>query len=144
MNTLEDAVSWADYIQYILTLIFVIGLILGVSWALKKYGVGQLTPKNRKSKDKRLSVIEIAPLDAKRRLVLIRRDGVEHMLLTGGPNDLVIETGVPAPFSDVVKAANSDGLTLKPALSDEERDIIRSATKADDQAGDVPKAEARS
>ena len=44
----------------------------------------------------RLGVIEQASVDARRRLVLIRRDGVEHLIMTGGPVDVVIETGIQA------------------------------------------------
>jgi len=45
---------------------------------------------------KRLEVLDQATIDAKRKLVLIRRDNVEHLLLTGGPVDIVIETGIGA------------------------------------------------
>jgi flagellar protein FliO/FliZ len=45
----------------------------------------------------RLGVMEQASVDGKRKLVLIRRDDVEHLIMTGGPVDLVIETGIPAP-----------------------------------------------
>ncbi len=44
--------------------------------------------------DKRLEVVEQWSLDARRRLVLIRRDHVEHLIMTGGPVDVVIETGI--------------------------------------------------
>lgn len=44
--------------------------------------------------DPRLEVIETARLDGKRSLVLIRRDDVEHLVMTGGPVDVVIETGI--------------------------------------------------
>ena len=42
----------------------------------------------------RIEVIEQSNLDGKRRLVLIRRDEVEHLIMTGGPVDVVIETGI--------------------------------------------------
>lgn len=45
----------------------------------------------------RVEVVEVAAMDAKRRLVLIRRDDVEHLVMTGGPVDVVIETGITAP-----------------------------------------------
>jgi len=45
----------------------------------------------------RLGVIEQASVDARRKLVLLRRDGVEHLIMTGGPVDVVIETGIQAP-----------------------------------------------
>jgi flagellar protein FliO/FliZ len=44
--------------------------------------------------EKRLDVVEQWSLDARRRLVLIRRDNVEHLIMTGGPVDLIIETGI--------------------------------------------------
>jgi hypothetical protein len=45
----------------------------------------------------RLGVIEYASLDSKRKLVLIRRDDVEHLIMTGGPVDVVIETAIGGP-----------------------------------------------
>jgi len=49
----------------------------------------------------RLSVMEEAKVDRVRRLVLIRRDDVEHLIMTGGPVDVVIETGIAAPQRDM-------------------------------------------
>src|SRR5919199_2497447 len=42
----------------------------------------------------RLGVLEAAAVDTRRRLVLVRRDNVEHLLLIGGPSDIVIESGI--------------------------------------------------
>ena len=44
--------------------------------------------------EKRLDVVDQTSVDARRRLVLIRRDNVEHLIMTGGPVDVVIETGI--------------------------------------------------
>lgn len=44
--------------------------------------------------DHRLDVVEQANVDGRRRLLLVRRDDVEHLIMTGGPIDLVIETGI--------------------------------------------------
>lgn len=44
--------------------------------------------------EKRLDLVEQVSIDARRRLVLIRRDEVEHLIMTGGPVDVVIETGI--------------------------------------------------
>lgn len=46
--------------------------------------------------EKRLSVSEQANVDGRRRLILVRRDNVEHLIMTGGPVDLVIESGIGA------------------------------------------------
>lgn len=58
----------------------------------------------------RLSVMEHASVDGKRKLVLIRRDNVEHLIMTGGPVDVVIETGIEAPLVATTDAAQ-DTLT---------------------------------
>jgi hypothetical protein len=52
----------------------------------------------------RLGVMEQARVDARRTLVLIRRDDVEHLIMTGGPVDVVIETGIAAPRDEALVA----------------------------------------
>ncbi|EKF16846.1 flagellar biosynthetic protein FliO, partial [Nitratireductor pacificus] len=47
----------------------------------------------------RLAVTDATPVDNHRRLVLVRRDNVEHLLLIGGPTDLVVEANIAAPFA---------------------------------------------
>ena len=42
----------------------------------------------------RLSVTDAAAVDNRRRLVLVRRDDVEHLILIGGPSDVVIEQNI--------------------------------------------------
>ena len=39
-------------------------------------------------------MIDAATVDGRRRLVLIRRDNVEHLLMIGGPSDLVVEPNI--------------------------------------------------
>src|SRR5215470_17586813 len=55
----------------------------------------------------RLSISEQTTLDSRRKLVLVRRDDVEHLIMTGGPVDVVIETGI-----SVVKPQPAIGETL--------------------------------
>jgi hypothetical protein len=50
--------------------------------------------KGGRAREHRLMVLDAAAIDAKRRLVLIRRDDVEHLIMIGGPTDIVIETGI--------------------------------------------------
>ncbi len=45
----------------------------------------------------RIDIVEQVAIDAKRKLVLVRRDDVEHLVMTGGPADIVIESGIGAP-----------------------------------------------
>ena len=58
--------------------------------------------------ERRLDVVEQSSIDGRRRLVLVRRDNVEHLIMTGGPVDLVIETNITQrrakPSADVAEA----------------------------------------
>jgi|GraSoiStandDraft_45_1057281.scaffolds.fasta_scaffold207121_1 flagellar protein FliO/FliZ len=48
----------------------------------------------------RVGVIESVQLDGKRSIKLVRRDNIEHLVLVGGRNDVVIEPNIvrrPAP-----------------------------------------------
>ena len=52
----------------------------------------------------RLGVSEQANIDGRRKLLLVRRDDVEHLLLIGGPVDIVIEENIRAPVPAAAKA----------------------------------------
>src|SRR3982751_4834567 len=50
--------------------------------------------KGGKAREPRLMILDAAAVDPKRRLVLIRRDDVEHLIMIGGPTDIVIEQNI--------------------------------------------------
>ncbi len=86
----------------ILTVLFALGavlvlIVLGV-WLLKL--LFNVSGNAVRGRNRRLAVVDTLALDQKRQLVIIRRDNVEHLILTGGPQDMVVETGIP-----VVEAA---------------------------------------
>ncbi len=78
--------------QLISTIATVLGVLLGlmIAWRL-------LSPRLLGRRGQRLGVIEYREIDRSRRLVLVRRDQTEHLLLIGGHTDVVVETGVSAP-----------------------------------------------
>ncbi|MFK0272803.1 histidine kinase [Ensifer sp. NPDC090286] len=47
-----------------------------------------------KNRQPRLAVLDAAAVDTRRRLVLVRRDDVEHLIMIGGPTDIVIESRI--------------------------------------------------
>jgi flagellar protein FliO/FliZ len=55
--------------------------------------------------ERRLAISEQFNIDSRRRLVLIRRDDVEHLIMTGGPVDMLIEQGITAPRDHASGAA---------------------------------------
>jgi flagellar protein FliO/FliZ len=52
------------------------------------------TPAGGRARMPRLGVVDAFDLDRHRQLVIVRRDNVEHLLMIGGPNDLVIESEI--------------------------------------------------
>lgn len=84
------------YLRFLLVLVFVLGLIGGFAWLARRFGLATRTPANRGSK-RRLAIVEVASLDARRKLVLVQRDDREHLLVLGQTGETVIETGIAAP-----------------------------------------------
>ena len=80
----------------ILTMLFALGavivLILLAVWLLRF--VFNVSGNATRGRNRRLSVVDTLALDQKRQLVIIRRDNVEHLILTGGPQDMLIEGGI--------------------------------------------------
>jgi hypothetical protein len=67
-------------------------------------------------------VIDQATVDGRRRLVLIRRDNVEHLLIIGGPTDVVVEQNIlraAAVQAPARPAAASDTLPRAVPLGDD-------------------------
>ena len=67
-----------------------------VYWLVRRYSTGGLGRIGR-GRVPRLAVIDAMAVDGRRRLVLIRRDNVEHLILVGGPSDLVVEQSIQRP-----------------------------------------------
>ncbi|MDZ5648186.1 flagellar biosynthetic protein FliO [Nitrospirillum sp. BR 11828] len=87
--------SAAYYLYAALMLGLVLGFILVAGWLVRRFGGGALLRLPGRTQ-RRLGVVEAMALDPRRRLVLIRRDGVEHLLLLGGTQDLHLEGPFPA------------------------------------------------
>ena len=81
------------YLRFILALIFVLGLIGGLALLARRLGFGGRMIVQA-GQAQRLSVTEVRPLDARHKLVLIKRDAVEHLILMGPTESLVIENGI--------------------------------------------------
>ena len=85
--------SAAPIVGFILLFILVIALLLLVFAILRRVTGGTFVAGGR-NRQVRLSVTDAAAVDNRRRLVLVRRDDVEHLILIGGPSDLVIEQNI--------------------------------------------------
>ncbi len=106
------------YLRFMFALILVLGLIAVLTWAARRFGFGgQLTPNAGKSP--RLSVVEVRTLDSRRKLVLLRRDSCEYLVLLGPNQDLLLEGGTSAPreATHSVSLAATGATAPKPAGS---------------------------
>lgn len=82
-------------VRFFLALVLVLGLVVLTGWVVRKAGGGALM--TRTAGRRRLHLIESLPLDARHRLVLIRRDGTDHLLILSTGTPVVVETGIPLP-----------------------------------------------
>jgi flagellar protein FliO/FliZ len=84
------------YFQFLFALAVVLALLAGLSWAVRRFGFtgGGFTLQPGK---KRIAIVEMTAIDPKRRLVLVRRDQTEHLILLGTGTETVVETGIAAP-----------------------------------------------
>ena len=89
--------EFSGYLRFLLALIFVIGLIGVFSIIARRMGLGFPTTAIKKSAGRRLSVQEVVPLDGRRRMVLIRRDDTEHLIVLGPNSETVVESNIKAP-----------------------------------------------
>src|SRR5580704_8381356 len=81
-------------VKFLLIFGFVLSLLFAFLWALRRFGTGQLGGASTRGRQHRLSVLEWAKVDNRRRLILVRRDNVEHLLMIGGPTDVVVEANI--------------------------------------------------
>jgi flagellar protein FliO/FliZ len=80
-------------VKFFVAFAVVLVLIGLTAWLVRRFGANRLGATAR-GRQPRLAVIDAASVDGRRRLVLIRRDNIEHLLMIGGPTDLVVEPNI--------------------------------------------------
>jgi flagellar protein FliO/FliZ len=93
---------------FILVVVILAGVI---AWAVRRFSGDRISAVAGRGRQPRLAVIDGAEVYGRRRLILIRRDNVEHLLLIGGPTDLVIEP-------NIVRAVAASAPPRTPATAD--------------------------
>jgi len=92
--------------RFFIAFLVVLALIGLTAWLVRRFGSNRLGGGAR-GRQPRLAVIDAATVDGRRRLVLIRRDNIEHLLMIGGPTDLVVEP-------NIVRAVGAREVTREP------------------------------
>lgn len=80
--------------KFVIAFAVVIGLIALAAWLVRRFGANRLGSNATRGRQPRLAVIDAAPVDGRRRLLIIRRDNVEHLIMIGGPTDVVVEQNI--------------------------------------------------
>ncbi|HEX7881751.1 MAG TPA: flagellar biosynthetic protein FliO [Afipia sp.] len=99
--------------------VIVLALIGVAAWLVRRFGGSSLGSSAGRGRMPRLAVIDAAAVDGRRRLVLVRRDNVEHLLMIGGPADLVVEPNIvrSMPQRDQAPPRAPAGTELPPRLA---------------------------
>jgi flagellar protein FliO/FliZ len=96
-------------LKALFTFVVVFAAVALIVWLVRRFGGQRLAGGAARGRQPRLAVIDQATVDSRRRLVLIRRDNIEHLLMIGGPTDVVIE-----PHIVRAAAAPRDAAAVRP------------------------------
>jgi flagellar protein FliO/FliZ len=101
-------------LTFFFAFVAVLALIGVAAWLVRRFAGNRLGANTNRGRMPRLAVIDAAAVDGRRRLVLVRRDNIEHLLMIGGPTDIVVE-------SNIVRAMpGRDQLPQRPAVASAE------------------------
>ena len=101
--------------RFFIAFLIVLALIGLTAWLVRRFGANRLGAAAR-GRQPRLAVIDAATVDGRRRLVLIRRDNIEHLLMIGGPTDLVVEPNIVRAVGVRAAAAAEPAVRPSPAV----------------------------
>jgi hypothetical protein len=100
--------AWAaEFAAFLLAIVLALGL---AAFAVRRLRGGSRSSQHGGSRLPRLAILEVAVVDERRRLLLVRRDQVEHLVMIGGPSDIVVESGIARTGAGI-----QTGVTSAPA-----------------------------
>ena len=120
-----------DFQPYVSVIVAAIVCLCAVIIAILIYKL--LNQRVRGRKGQRLGISEFHELDKTRRIVLVRRDDVEHLIMIGGNQDVVIESGIQTglmapPMHQQMQVQPQDVMPLRtpqPPVFGSRRPILR-------------------
>ena len=122
MNALMSN-DWGMALRFTLALAIVLALIAAATWVARRYLatglIGNLGGRRR------LAVVEYAMLDGKSRLVLVRRDTTEHLLVLGPNGAVVVEAGIAGATGGESSRSTTGNVAAMAASRDEPRKSLR-------------------
>lgn len=107
----EDLAPIANLVVGFLVIVLAVFVCL---WLWRRVSGGSFAVGTR-ARRARLGVLESAPVDSRRRLLLVRRDDVGHLILTGGPSDVVVENNIDLSGPQSVHPVQPAAVPVEPA-----------------------------
>lgn len=104
-----------NYLTMFIALAIVLVLIVLAVWLIKL--VGDASRSVGRGRNRRLMIVDSIAIDNKRQAVIVRRDETEHLIVIGGPNDLVVESGFAAPAAHQMQRVQRRKPVAEPAPS---------------------------
>jgi flagellar protein FliO/FliZ len=92
-RTKKVFMEFIDVLRYFGALLLVLALVGGAGLVARRFGVPGIT---RAAADKRLAIVETLMIGPRQRLFIVRRDDVEHLVLSGPEGATVIESKIAA------------------------------------------------
>jgi flagellar protein FliO/FliZ len=86
-----------SWLRVFLAFSVVLALMGVMAFVLKYVGTRGFALPSKGLRLRRLQIVEALPVDARRRFVIVRCDGREHLLLLSAQGDIVVEANLPAP-----------------------------------------------
>ncbi len=108
-----------DYFRFAVALILVLGLIGLLALIAKRFGMVPRVTNGRTRGDKRVNIVDVTNIDGKRRLILVRRDDIEHLILLGVSGETVIESAIEGsnvPAVGTIRAAKVRATTVRATI----------------------------
>jgi flagellar protein FliO/FliZ len=102
-------------LTFFLAFVAVLALIGVAAWLVRRFAGNRLGANPNRGRMPRLAVIDAAAVDSRRRLVLVRRDNIEHLLMIGGPTDIVVEPNIVRATPARDQIAQRPGVGAEPA-----------------------------
>jgi flagellar protein FliO/FliZ len=86
-----------SWVRMLFAFSVVIALMAALGFVLKYVGTRGFALPGKPLRARRLSIVETLPVDTRRRFVIVRCDGREHLLLLSAQGDIVVEANLPPP-----------------------------------------------
>jgi flagellar protein FliO/FliZ len=101
--------EFIDLLRYFGALLLVLAMVGGAGLLARRFGVPGVT---RAASQKRLAIVESLMVGPRQKLFIVRRDNVEHLILSGPEGATVLENGFTPPAA--IPAATPIATTVTP------------------------------